>query len=989
MVSQMFFASVNYYYCISNYCCMNRTIPTTFFGFKMSLRFLMVLLISVTSLIASAQNKKAPQKKQNANAPQQSFREIISSNSPDSIKVSNDHYQVSAATTSYPVLYAVQSRDRLVQSVSYLSGHKLESAPVSLLSNAFAGQLSGLYSQQTNGAPRFDNPNLSLRGRNPLIVIDGVPRYNLVNLNTGQTLYDVLSINPEQVASVTLLKDALSTAMLGNRGMDGVLMITTRNKGEEKSPTFSITAQTGFQQPVKMRKTLSSYEYAKLYNEALVNVGRAPLYSQAQLDAYQSGSDPYLYPDVDWQKTVFKSNAPISRYNLSSGGNYTNVKYFLSLDYTAQGGLLRENPANQQPSNVDYKRYIFRSNVELNIDRNLTASLNVLGNIQDYIQPGVGYASIFSSLVNTPANATSVYNFTGSYGGTNQYQKNPYAQSVATGYLKNNLQAASVDVGLKRNMNDVVKGSWLKALLSYSPSYEQEIRRVKDYNAYNYPVTGDTTRYNRVNTIADQTNTQSVLERLQQTYIELSAGINRDWQKNSFTGLILANYDNQQSDNTLNQIYQGLSTRLSYSFDNRYNVEVAGAYNRNNQFEKGKQFGFYPAAGVSWNIHNEKFFMHNTLFNQLKIRGSYGKVGNADPGYYLYRQTYRGGTAYYFGNGATSNASVFQGTLAYSRVAEKATKLNVGVDVAFSKQRGWLNLDYYNNRQYDLLQVRGDNTALLGQVYPQENIGVNKYFGFELNAGWADKAGTFNYSVSGNLSTVNSRIIFNDEPEQAYPWMARSGKPVNQIRGYIAEGFFSPSNLNAATLEGYIPVAGDVKYKDLNGDNIINVYDQTIIGNDKPLMFYGGNISLMFKGFDLNVLLQGVLNRDIVTNGSYNLPFQNGGRGQAYESNLNRYTPETAATATMPRVTIGTNINNYVTSSLYVQNGNYMRLKNLEVGYSFSNKFLSAARIRSIRLFVNGYNLLTTSKYNEADPEVYTAVYPLQRIINGGLSVKL
>ncbi len=292
-----------------------------------------------------------------------------------------------------PILYGEQSKERLVQSVGYLNGHKLESAPVSLLSNAFAGRLSGLYSQQTNGAPRFDNPNLSLRGGKPLIVIDGVPRYNLVDLDNGQTLYDVLSINPEQVASVTLLKDALSTAMLGNRGMDGVLMISTRNKGEEKNPTFSITAQSGFQEPVKMRKTLSSFEYAKLYNEALVNVGRAPLYSQADLDAYQSSSDPYLHPDVDWQKTVLKSNAPISRYNLSSGANFTNVKYFLSLDYMTQGGLLRENPANVQPSNIDFKRYIFRSNVELNIDRNLTASLNILANIQEYIQQGVGYAS--------------------------------------------------------------------------------------------------------------------------------------------------------------------------------------------------------------------------------------------------------------------------------------------------------------------------------------------------------------------------------------------------------------------------------------------------------------------------------------------------------------------------------------------------------------------------------------------------------------------
>lgn len=888
-----------------------------------------------------------------------------------------------------PILYGEQSRDRLVQSVSYLNGRKLESAPVSLLSNAFAGRLSGLYAAETSGAPRFSNPDLRLRGRNPLIVIDGVPRYNLVDLDNGLTLYDVLSINPEQVASVTLLKDALSTAMFGNRGMDGVLMITTRNRGEEKTPTFSITAQTGIQEPVGMRKALSSFNYATLYNEALVNTGRAPLYTQAKLEAYQNGSDPYLYPDVDWQKTLLKSNAPISRYNVSSGGNYNNVKYFLSLDYLSQGGLLRESDANVTSTNVDYKRYVIRSNVELNIDKSLTASLHVYGNIQDFIQPGVGYASVFNSLSNTPNNATPVYNFEGSFSGTNLYPRNPYAQSVATGYLKNNLQAASVDINLKRDMNDLVKGSWLKALLSYSPSYEQEIRRVKNYNAFNYPVTGDTGRYNRVNTIADQTNTQSVLERFQQTYIEFSAGIDRSWRKNIITGLVLANYDNQQANNLLNQIYQGISARVSYSYNNRFNVEIAGAYNGNNQFEKGKQYDVYPAAGVSWNVHNEQFLKNSSFINELKIRGSYGKVGNADPGYYGYRQSYRGGTAYVFGNGATSNASVFPGTPAYSRAVEKSTKLNLGLDLSFSKQRGWLNLDYYNNRQYDLLQIRGNNTVLSGQVYPLENMGENKYYGFELNTGWSNTIGKLNYSVSGNLSMVDSRIINIGEPEQAYPWMARTGKPVNQIRGYQFEGLFSPSNLNEATLEGYLPVAGDAKYEDLNGDNVINVYDQTIIGNNKPLFFYGFNMGLMYKGFDMGFLLQGISNRDILINESYSQPFRNGGNGQLFESTLNRYTPQTAASATLPRVTIGNSINNYVTSGLYVHNGSYLRLKNLELGYRFNYKMLSAARIKSIRVFINGQNLLTTSKYDEADPEVYTGTYPLQRVINGGLTVKL
>src|SRR5690606_16167533 len=302
-----------------------------------------------------------------------------------------------------PILFGVQSVENLVQSVSYLNGKKLESSPVNLLSNSLAGQLSGLYAEQTNGAPRFDNPELILRGRNPLVVIDGVPRYNLVN--DGRTLYDVLSINPEQVESVTLLKDALSTAMLGNRAMDGVLLITTRKGAGGKASTIDFTAQRGVQTPIGMRKPLSAYDYALLYNEASINSNRSPAYTPEQLDAYRTGSDPFLFPDVDWRNTLLKDNAISQRYNLSAGGNYSRLNYFLSLDYQSQEGLLKEKADNKQPSNVDYKRYLFRSNIELELDDRLSANLNVLGNFQGFTQPGVGYETIFNNLLTTPNNA--------------------------------------------------------------------------------------------------------------------------------------------------------------------------------------------------------------------------------------------------------------------------------------------------------------------------------------------------------------------------------------------------------------------------------------------------------------------------------------------------------------------------------------------------------------------------------------------------------
>lgn len=906
----------------------------------------------------------------------------------DSVKYEGDSIAAYFRPSSYNILYGKQHAGRLVQSISYLNGKELEKSPVSLMSNAFQGRMAGLNMGQASGAPRYDNPVLSLRGRDPLIVIDGVPRYGLSVANAP--LYDVLNINPEQVESITLLKDGLSTAMLGNRGMDGVLMVTTRKRSDEKYNYISAKAQAGFQSPVKLRKMLSASDYATLYNEALANDGYAPLYTQQQIDNYKNGSDKYLYPDVDWYNQLLNKNAMMNRYTVNATGSSRFLNYFVSLDYLKQEGILKEDKIkNQYGTNIDYKRYILRSNIELHIDNHLSAFLNVFGTIHDYVQPGLGYGTVFTSVLNTPNNAYPVLNFNGSYGGNTSYRENIWAQSTGTGYLKNNMQSGSFDVGLKRNMDDVLKGFWVKASLSYNPTYEQQILRTKDFEVFQFPVTGDSTTFRRFGTETQQVNTPDVVARMQQAYSEVSMGYDRLFGKSALNGIVLGNYESLQVDRNLNQVIKGVATRWNYSFDERYNFELAAAYNGNNRFAPGKQYNFYPAAGLSWNIHKESFF-NNQFLNQFKLRATYGKVGNANPGYYQYLQNYVSATGYFFGTSATSVGGVRQGDLANpNRVVEKANKLNLGLDLAFSNNRGWFTADYYNNRQYDLLQTRGYNTAILGQVYPLENIGINKYYGLEFAAGWADKIQSFNYFIEGNFSTRQSKNIDIDEEELPFGWMRLTGLPVNQIRGYEATGFFNPSNLNDATIEGYKPVAGDLKYRDLNSDGIININDRTIIGNKKPLLFYGLNLGFKVKGFDVSALLQGVKNRDIVTTGNYEWEFQNNGKGQLNEYHLNRYTAATANTATYPRLTIGTNRNNHQLSSFWVRNGDYLRFKNFEVGYSFGNNFLTKIKIREVRLFVNGQNIFTISKFDEADPEVFGAQYPLMKTINGGISVKL
>nr|WP_294897988.1 SusC/RagA family TonB-linked outer membrane protein [uncultured Pedobacter sp.] len=898
---------------------------------------------------------------------------------PDS-SVSKNNY----LNDKVPVLYGEQSKGKLIQSVGVVNGATLEKLPVAILQNSFAGQLAGLYASQSSGLPGSDASTLTLRGHTPLILIDGVPR-------------DISSINPEQVESVTILKDALSTAMLGIRGMNGAILITTRKKAEHAGTQFSFTAQAGLQTPIKLPKTLSSYNYAKLYNEALVNDGQLPIYTQADLDAYQNGTDPLGHPNINWYNTILKKNTDFNRYTLNAAGDYSSIKYFVSLDKLAQDGLLKENEANAYKTNSNYNRYTIRTNLDIKLDKNTSASLNILGSVEDFREPGngstygTGIPDIFGSLVSTPNNAYPVLNPDGSFAGNLNYRNNIYAQSTGSGYRQNNERNAFIDLGLKRNLDNLVSGLWAKASMSFNTFLSQYLNRQKQSEIYGYskdPLTGDDI-YNVLVEKTAQANGDAVGPRQQQTYAELSLGYDHNWKRHGISFLLLGSRDSYQYGAQLDEFYQNIASRLSYSFNDRYLVEFAGSYSGNNRYKPGQQYGFFPSVGIAWNVHNENFFKNNFDFiNRFKIRASFGTVGNSNPGYYTYIQNYVTNPGYMFSTGAAAVPGIANGPLANPyRTWEKSDKFNIGADIAFSKNRASINLDYFKNREYDLLQVPGHNSALLGTDFPEQNIGINQYHGIELNAGWKDRIGKVNYYVSGNLSTIDSKVIFGDEVTYDYPWQQHTGTRVDQQFGYIAEGFYDASNVPVVT-QGYQPIPGDIRYKDLNQDGLINSLDQTAIGSKGPLTFYGASLGFQFKGFDFSALFQGVVNRDILTTGRSVWAFQNDGKGQAFEHNLNRWTPETATTATYPRLSIGTNSWNERTSTFWLKSGDYMRLKNMELGYTFTQGFLTRVKMQSLRLFVNGVNLFTISDFKNNDPESFNGGYPIQRVINGGISVK-
>ncbi|WGQ08460.1 TonB-dependent receptor [Pedobacter gandavensis] len=891
-------------------------------------------------------------------------------------------------------LYDTQKKSTSILSTESVYTKDLLSSPVTALNNALSGRLSGLSTLQSTGIPGLDAAGYALRGQDPTILVNGIPR-------------DLISIDFEQIESVTVLKDALATGMLGLRGSGGAILITTK-QGEVGKQKISFTAQTGLQSPVKLPKTLAAYPYANLYNEALLNDGKAPVYSSADLEAYRTGSDPMGHPNVDWYKEILRNNAPFTRYNLNTSGGGNNARYFLDVDYLDQQGLLKTSDKNSYNTNADFKRYIVRTNIDVDLTKNLTVNLNLFGRIENGNSPGarnvinfngrevnLGVNSIFNSLASTPNGAYPMLNPDGSLGGNKDFQNNIYGQSTQSGYTLSYGREMSADVSFKRALDDVTKGLWLKGLVSFNTNLSEVTSRGKTFAVYqgqNGPSGTTYQRFGTDGTIVAGTSLNTY--QYKNFYSELSAGYDRTFGNHHVKALANANIQNISIYSDLPLTYQTLAGSVAYDYKEKYLAEVVMSYSGLNRYPDNKRFGLFPTAGLGWNIAKESFIAdHVKWLNTLKLRASYGRTGNANAGYFVYNQYFADGDGYYFGGGSgTFVYSVREQTLANPNITwEKANKLNLGIDLSLFNDKLTLTTEYYRNKYFDLLQVRGKNTAIIGNTYPLENIGTTNYTGLDFTASYRNHLNNFNYFVSGNLTANNKIIKYQDEVFREYDWMKRTGQRTDQVYGYQADGFYQNAAdiANSPKTEGYNPVPGDIKYKDLNGDGVINQFDIEGLKNNKAIIYYGFSLGFDFKGFDFSALLQGAANRMIYLSGPTQWEFQNDGKGQAFEHHLDRWTPETAATATYPRLAVGSNPNNQAMSSFWLRSGNYMRLKNMEIGYTLPQRFAARIKLASVRFFANGMNLFTISDNKDIDPEVYGTAYPALRTINAGINIKL
>lgn len=909
------------------------------------------------------------------------------------------------------VLYTTVSKANNLGSVATIYTNQLTTTPSTLYTYALPGQLAGLYTQQIKGfaspnttaqtAPDFignvvqhnnysanDNTEiaLALRGQTPITIIDNVQR-------------ELSSIDPESIESISVLKDAMSNILLGNNSSRGVLLVTTKHP-EIGKPRISFTAQTALQQPLGLPSPLPAYQYTYLYNEALQNGGQQPIYTSADFKVYQNHTDPYGHPDVNWFNTVLRKTSPLTTYRLNVSGGTKVARYSISANYLDQAGMFKADPSLNYNTNNDLNRYMINSDLAVNVTKKFTVDLQLFGRVQQLTQPGPGYANILNTLYTTPNNAYPIYNRNNSFGGNTVYTNNLLSQTEYSGYQRANSNDVLANVDLKYDLSSITEGLSVRGkgnLSFYSQSF---LNRSLQNNVYIY---NRDSSYSAVGAPSAQLNAFNSVSSARYAYAQGTLNYNRAFGKNNVSGLVLYDYRTAALNYDLPQIRQNMALKASYNYDGRYFIE--GGLNRSsyNRYPPGKQAGLFYAAGLGWQMGAEQFIRDNfSWISSWKWRATYGKTGNANVdnfGYYNFEQTYGSSNGYAYNTGtsrAPVQSSIDNGLANPFVTWEKADKFDVGTDIALFNDHFKVTADYYHDRYYGLLQVRGNSIALLGIAYPAENIGINLYKGEELSLTYQNHVNSFNYFITGNGSVQATKVIFSDETPTPYPYTMHTGQPVNAIFGYQAVGFFQNAQdaAKGPSTVGYTAQAGDVKYADLNGDGIINQFDIKPIANTKPLLFFGTTMGFNYKGFNLSFIVQGVGNRQIVYNNVTNNGFAGVGFlglsyvGQGYEALGNRWTPETASTATLTRLSLG-NANNTAFSSLYVRSGNYIRLKNAEIGYNLPYQVVKPLRISGIRLFVNGENLITLYGYKGVDPEVYGIAYPIQRVVNAGINIKL
>ena len=821
---------------------------------------------------------------------------------------------------------------------------------------------------------------------------------------------DLDLVDIEDIKEFSILKDAAATAVYGVRGANGVVLVTTRG-GIVGKPQINIKFEAGMVQPTKIPDMIDAVQFAEMYNAA----AGYDFYSKKDIQMFRDGSDPDLHPNIDWVDRLYKDYSFNQRINVNISGGGSTAKYYISGGFYNEDGLFKADNMKGYNTSVFYRRFNFRSNVEVQLHKYTKLNVNLATTFERKNEPGssaTGANGIWGYALKTAANAfPDVYSNGYLAGPASGQGENPYALLTQTGYREIFYNTAQSLFVLTQDLGDwVTKGLTVSIKGSFDAKNENNLSRTK--TSPQWLATGrneagelefNQTKIGEENLTYKQTN-----KGYRSVYFEAVANWARTFGKHDLSAMFLfqqsqKNYVGESANNSEKALpyrHQGIAGRITYNYDNRYFVEGNFGYNGSENFSPNHRFGFFPSIAVGYVVSNEKFFAPiRDVVSMVKLKASYGLVGNDQIGgarRFIYNETVIGGGKYYFGTTPSQYTSVRLGEFPNPNVGwEKAKKFNLGADLSFFNQLN-ISVDYFKENREGIFLQRKSIPMYVGlSTKPWVNIGKMRNSGIDASLEYHQPLGKdLHLTVRGNFTYARNRIMDQDEPDYAYTYMNHSGQMQWQKFGLVAAGLFQDQeDIDSWAKQSFGEVKpGDIKYLDLNGDGIVDNYDTKPIGySDIPEIVYGFGFSLQWKAFDLSAFFQGVAHVSFSTLTDQTQAFV--GRNLKESSVFadlygNTWTPENPG-AKYPRMTTGAIDNNNQLSTFWMANGRYLRLKNLELGYTLPKRIANKIAMQSLRVYLSGVNLFTFSPFKLWDPDLQTGAtnYPNNRIINLGLTI--
>lgn len=897
--------------------------------------------------------------------------------------------------------FGVQKKISLVGSQAAINVKDLKT-PVSNLTASLGGRVSGLVSIQKSGELGFNDANIYIRGIStftssfsaPLTLVDGVPR-------------DIANIDPEDIESFSILKDASATAVYGVRGANGVILINTKS-GKAGKPTYSFRYTEGITEFTQVPSMADGPTYMRMSNEAVTTRGGTPVYSDDVIEMTQKGNDPYLYPNVDWFSEVFNKTGHTRTANANINGGSANAIYYVGLGYYDELGLYNTDVLTQYNSSIYLKRYNVTSNLSLTPSKTTTIKVGIQGYLTNVNYPAASVGDIFSdAFFMTPVSVAVRYP-DGKVGDIRAGSlSNPWASLTQTGYANQWRSQVYSNLRVTQELPFITKGLSASALFSFD---------AYNYTSNRYTKTPDTWlatgRDANGNLLFDQTRIGTEYlaygksnNGTRTLYTEGSLNYTRDFGKHNVGGMLLYNQSDRINtyasdlETSLPYRFRGLAGRFTYGYNNRYFAEFNFGYNGSENFYPDKRYGFFPSAGLGWVVSEEKFYAPlKDAVQFFKLRFSHGIVGNSniDGRRFAYLATVASPSGYTFGqnmNNSFSGSEIDE--YAVDVQWETARKTNLGIDLRFLNDKFGIQADIFKEHRSGIFLRRKSLPAYVGVINaPFGNVGIIDNRGIDGSLNYDARMGNVSLQLLGNFTYNRNKVVENDDPSWKYPWLERKGRKVSQRYGYVALGLFGSDEevLNSPRQTGDVR-AGDIKFKDINADGVIDSYDQVPIGyGNTPEIMYGFGFTLGYKSFGLSTLFQGAANVDFMLNGEGIAPFSQGlSRGNLFDNITDRWTVENPdPNAFYPRLMAGALNDNYAASTWWLKNANYLRLKTIQLSYTLPKKWVERVNFKSANIYLQGINVLTFSPFKLWDVELGDgrgASYPNTTSYNAGITL--